>query len=517
MLVERLTDLTLSVQAQSRQVAEAAQRQEEAARVLQLQNAFQVLMGSIRASGPDNAPLWNSQISTTEFYRSLHPIPCRPDLLRTITPPPNLLEGRPTPTDPEVKVVQRWFLSVLGRLFDAPKSEHRAVMAGSTQTPLGVAVGDMRPDAVIVAAADAGRPLADATVPISAIFEIKKGAAASFIAEDMGQALGYGHRLVERRGAARLLVVLANTTHLHLWELVKAPSQPTHVLVLDFGVMSLEVGLGRLAAGLALPSLLCPLGLAASVERVVGIGATSMVFSLAGDQLSGCIAKVVFHETPPSLDQNMADREREVLRALRNVDHVIRRRDEALAEHVVPSLAERTRVLAPRGIEVRPADLLRRPALIGDLVRALQHAHAAGYVHCDLRFSNLYLDGDDALVIADWGFAVKTGDAPRPWHGTVVTASERALLAMASDEQIMPQAADDLEGCVKLARLAVLGRTNAVANVNRAAAYRGYDAVLAFWTWQLDGQPWAHALRHAEHLYYEALANSLVGLLGQPV
>ena len=152
---------------------------------------------------------------------------------------------------------------------------------------------------------------------------------------------------------------------------------------------------------------------------------------------------------------------------------------------------------------------------MGDLVRALQHAHAAGYVHCDLRFSNLYLDGDDALVIADWGFAFKTGDAPRPWHGTVVTASERALLAMASDEQIMPQAADDLEGCVKLARLAVLGRTNAVANVNRAAAYRGYDAVLAFWTWQLDGQPWAHALRHAEQPDYEALANDLVGLLGQ--
>ena len=489
---------------------------------LNLQQTFQFCLGLMTAPGRRDAPRWNSHIRTTEFYNSLRPIPCRPDLLDTIALPPLLLDQRPTPTARKRAVVQPWLLGVLGRLLAAAKSEHCAVMTGATPTPLGDTVGDVRPDAVIVAAADAGRPLEDATVPISAILEIKEGAAAAgFTPQVMEQALGYGHRLVERRGAARLLVVLANTTHLHLWELVKAPSQRIHILVLDFGVMSLEVGLGRLAAGLALPSLLCPLGLAASVERVVGIGATSMVFSLAGDQLSGCIAKVVFHETPPSLDQNMADREREVLRALRNVDHVIRLRDddgEALGAQGVASLAERTLVLAPRGIEVLPADLLRRPALMGGLVRALRHAHAAGYVHCDVRSSNLYLDGDDGLVIADWGFAFKATDGPRPWHGTVVTASERALLAMRNDGYSAPQAADDLEGCVKLARLAVLERTNviAAANMTYVAALRDYDAVRHFWTWQLDGQPWAHALRHAKQLDYDALADGLVGLLGRP-
>jgi hypothetical protein len=174
-------------------------------------------------------------------------------------------------------------------------------------------------------------------------------------------------------------------------------------------------------------------------------------------------------------------------------------------------------VLTPRGAPLDPADLLRRPALIADLVRALQHAHAAGYVHCDLRFPNLYLDGGGALVIADWGFAFKAGsDDPRPWLGTVVTASGRALLAMETADALTPCPADDLESCVKLARLAVLERTHPAAadDVHWAVAWRGHRAVYTFWAWQLDEPPWARALVHATRLDYDALAAALVGLLG---
>jgi hypothetical protein len=213
----------------------------------------------------------------------------------------------------------------------------------------------------------------------------------------------------------------------------------------------------------------------------------------------------------------MAVREREALRALCDVANVMRLRDVPLDAHAVPLLAERTLVLTPRGAPLDPADLLRRPALIADLVRALQHAHAAGYVHCDLRFSNLYLDGGGALVIADWGFAFKAGsDDPRPWLGTVVTASGAALLAMEAADALTPCPADDLESCVKLARLAVLGRTRPTAanDVNRAVALRGHRAVHAFWAWQLDEPPWARALGHATRLDYDALAAALVGLLG---
>ena len=548
-LVARVAALTLSVQAQSRDLAEAARRQEEATkaqqeaarevakrqeeasrrqeeaaraqqeatRLLQLRSEFVEAFAALpKALGPDGAPQWHSQISEAEFYKSIHPIPCRSDLLRAAAVPAGLLRGRPKPDDPEVLVVQPWLLGVFARLFGTPPA-YRAVKTGGTASPLGEAVGDIRPDATIVPAADAGRPLTDAVVPISAIVEIKRGAAAAFTPEEMGQALGYGHRLIEKRGLTRLLVVAANTAHLHLWELVTAPSQPGRVLIFDFGVLTLEAGLGRLAAGLPLPSLFWLLE-RASFDRLMGVGATSLVFSLSGDGgRRNCVAKVVYREAPSYLPHHMADREREVLLALRDVAHVIRLHDAPAGadQAAVPLLAERTLVLAPRGTPLTPTDLLRRPELIRDLVGALRRAHAAGYVHCDLRFSNLYLDGAGALVIADWGFAFKAGDPVRQWLGTVVTASAAALLAMEDADGLVPQAADDLEGCVKLARLAVLERTHpAVAkDVNKAAALRGHRAVYAFWAWQLAGPEWARAMGHAEQLDYDALAEGLVGLL----
>lgn len=488
----------------------------EETRQQQLKNEFAVALAAMpRERGPDDAPRRYSQISEAEFYKSLHPIPCRSNLLRAAAIPADLLRGRPTKEDREVAAVQPWLLGVFERLFGTPPA-YCAVMIGSTASPLGEAVGDLRPDLAFVAAADAGRPLTDAAVSIAAIGEAKSGDSASFTATHKGQALGYGHRIVEKRNTARLLVVLANTKYMQLWELVKAPSDGSKVLVFDFGVMSLEDGLGRFAEGLALPSLFWVLE-RSSFNGLLGVGATSLVFKLASNELSGCVAKVVYKEAPSADVADMAAREREVLLALRDVDHVMRLREVPLEAHAMPSLAERTLVLTPRGTPLTYADLLRRPALIQELVGALGRVHALGYVHCDLRFSNLYLDSAGALVIADWGFAFKaSSDVPRPWLGTVVTASERALLAMRSGRTITPGAADDLEGCVKLARLAVLERTHPTAadGVQWAAALRGHLAVIAFWAWQLAGPEWVRAMDCAEKLDYDALAERLVGLLG---
>ena len=135
----------------------------------------------------------------------------------------------------------------------------------------------------------------------------------------------YRHRLVELRDTERLLVVLDNTTHLHLCELVKAPSQPTHALVLNFSLMPVEVGW-------------------AGSWRVARCHRSSSVRrdlhprfrAPDGDQCHLQSRRrphrqVVHLETPPFL----TDRKREVtgLRTLCKVDHGIQLRNEAMRSY----------------------------------------------------------------------------------------------------------------------------------------------------------------------------------------
>ena len=513
-LIARVADLTLSVQAQSQRQEEASRAQQEATLLFQLRAEFaEALAAAVRAAPPIDAHKWFSHISAAEFYKTVQPIPCDSDFLRVVALPDGLLRGRPLPEDAEVAVVQPWFLGMLSRLLRAAAPAFRVIQTGGSTKPLGEAIGDIRPDQLIVPAAAVGRPLTDETVPISAVVEIKKGAAANFAQEEMGQALSYGHRVVAKRHLSRLLVVLANTTNLQLWELATTPSQPGRVLIFDFGVMPLEDGLSRLAAGLPLSSVLA---LGEASADVLGRGATSVVFGLA--DRPGCVAKVVYLDKPDYLASHMVDREREALVALRDVAHIVRLDEAPATTGAMPLLAARTLVLSPRGTPLRPVDVLERPALMADLIHALRHAHAAGFVHCDLRFSNLYLDGDGALAIADWGFAFKAGEPPRPWLGTVVTASVRVLLALPHGDQLTPQPADDLESCVKLARLATLARYNPVAadDVATAAAARGYRAVCRFWEWQLAEPAWARALDHAQKRDYDALTAWLAAQLTTP-
>jgi hypothetical protein len=87
-----------------------------------------------------------------------------------------------------------------------------------------------------------------------------------------------------------------------------------------------------------------------------------------------------------------------------------------------------------------------------DVCLALEHAHARGVVHCDLKPANLMVDDDDRVHVIDWGVATTFGAA----LGATVPPPRRAggTLGYMAPEQLDPTAALDARvdvyalGCV---------------------------------------------------------------------
>ena len=92
-------------------------------------------------------------------------------------------------------------------------------------------------------------------------------------------------------------------------------------------------------------------------------------------------------------------------------------------------------------LEEVPHELFERPHLLAQLgtqlVAALAHMHAAGYVHADVKGSNVFLDAAGAAFLGDFGATVREGDPLREYspshmpeeatHGALELAATPAL------------------------------------------------------------------------------------------
>jgi hypothetical protein len=111
-----------------------------------------------------------------------------------------------------------------------------------------------------------------------------------------------------------------------------------------------------------------------------------------------------------------------------------------------------TVLAAARGDDGRRLGVERLLRIFVDVCLALEHAHARGVVHCDLKPSNLMVDDDDRVHVIDWGVASTFGAA----LGATVPSPRRAggTLGYMAPEQLDPQAVLDARvdvyalGCV---------------------------------------------------------------------
>jgi len=78
--------------------------------------------------------------------------------------------------------------------------------------------------------------------------------------------------------------------------------------------------------------------------------------------------------------------------------------------------------------------------IFSQLLSSLQHAHAAGYLHCDIKPANIRLSSDcDFAVLTDWGFARQLGSSP-------CSASLFGSPAYAPPEQLTGYCPDGISG-----------------------------------------------------------------------
>ena len=94
-------------------------------------------------------------------------------------------------------------------------------------------------------------------------------------------------------------------------------------------------------------------------------------------------------------------------------------------------------LLQPRGVLPEP----QARQFFRHLLAALRHAHARGFLHCDVKPANVRLDrGCERAVLVDWGMARKRENQP---GGSI----SQGTPAYASPEQLTGYNPSSMVGC----------------------------------------------------------------------
>lgn len=171
--------------------------------------------------------------------------------------------------------------------------------------------------------------------------------------------------------------------------------------------------------------------------ELVGEGATGGVYRAVdrnlsdGDAAATVAVKIFSPHTDPALGAWMRE---EALKARRVVhENVVRALDRGDLEDGSSYIVYEFVAGGDLGDRIRRERLPMRPRsaarLLSGTARGVQAIHAAGLVHCDLKPGNIALTPEGRPKVADFGIAMREGQAPSVLGETVTTVGTLAFTA----------------------------------------------------------------------------------------
>ena len=152
------------------------------------------------------------------------------------------------------------------------------------------------------------------------------------------------------------------------------------------------------------------------VLSLLGEGSQKQIYLADDTELGRRVAISVVD--PHGLQRSALDRLHEVLALaqIREHRHIVATYDVIEDAHSVYIVSQ---YLPGGDLEARlgalPCRVLPIPEALrigSDVCRALEHAHASGIAHCDLKPGNIFLDEDDTALLGDFGLAEMTTASP---------------------------------------------------------------------------------------------------------
>jgi len=186
----------------------------------------------------------------------------------------------------------------------------------------------------------------------------------------------------------------------------------------------------------------------------------------------------------------------------------------ALAQHTSASVPQLLDVddnslallMAPKGYTLQEA-FVPTSTVVKQLIDVLQMLHGCNWIHRDIRPANLLLKADKTLLLVDYGFAQKHGEAD-VYSGTIHYASDRVLGMLAAGQVAFScTPADDLESAARSLFILSSDRTN--KDKLESIPRTNYDDIRGWWKHLEASDPWKKCLITARNGMHQALALDL--------